>query len=72
MTINAIVVKLLEFYPTDPTSWFLQGERQFRIWSISQDKTKFWQVLSTLDAVTSTRTSRVITRATPGNKYQSL
>lgn len=45
-TVNAVVVKLPEFYQSNPASWFLRAEAQFGIRSISQDETKFWPVLT--------------------------
>lgn len=44
-------------------SWFLWAEMQFSICSVTQDVTKFWQVISALDAETSSHNSRVISRA---------
>lgn len=70
--IAAVSIKLPEFYQADPLSWFLQAEAQFGIWGITKDKTKFWHILSTLDAETSACAAQVISPAKAGEKYTEL
>lgn len=71
-TFNTVFIKLPEFYTSNPASWFLQREAQFGIRSVTQDETKFWHVLATLDVETSAHVSGLISLAATSQKYSTL
>ena len=47
--IQAVAVKLPEFWTDDPEIWFLRAEAQFRSKSIIIDQTKFDYIITALD-----------------------
>lgn len=49
----AVYVKLPTFCTSDPLAWFQHAEAQFGVQGITTDDTKFWHVLTVLDANTS-------------------
>lgn len=69
---SAVTIKLPDFYVNDPEAWFARAEAQFRIHSTNQDETKYWYVLASLNAETSTRVTRITHEVKPGEKYCKL
>lgn len=67
-----VSIKLQDFYTKDPEAWFTCPEAQFGICSVTQNETRFWYVLTSLDAETSTHTNRIVHDAKTGSKYQCL
>jgi len=57
VNVNAVAVKLPEFWPADPTTWFHQAEAAFRRSNVTQSFTKYDHVLMKLptDVVMSVR-----------------
>jgi hypothetical protein len=47
-TVNAVAVKLPEFWPADPTTWFHQAEAAFRKSNVTVSYTKYDHVLMKL------------------------
>jgi hypothetical protein len=48
VNVNAVAVKLPEFWPADPTTWFHQAEAAFRRSNVTQSFTKYDHVLMKL------------------------
>lgn len=71
-SVLAVSIKLPDFYTNDLEAWFSHVEVQFGIRSVTNDDTKFWCMLASLDAETSTHASRVVRNAKASSKYQSL
>ena len=64
MAVESIALKLPTFWVSSPSAWFAQAEAQFALKSISQDETKYYHVVASLDTTTATRALSIIT-----NKY---
>ena len=47
--VQAVSVKLPEFWPDDPEVWFIRVEAQLRSRAITQDQTRFDYVVAALD-----------------------
>lgn len=67
--VQAVSVKLPEFYLNDPAGWFLRAEAQFSLRGVTQDKTHFWHVLAALYAETS---ACFAGKAPQGERYSTL
>ncbi len=63
VNVNAVAVKLPEFWPADPTTWFHQAEAAFRRSNVTQSFTKYDHVLMKLpkDVIMSVRVYTIIT-----------
>ena len=72
MTENAVGLKLPQFWPSDPETWFHQVEAQFHIINISVDDTKFYHVVAVLDPPTARRIRDTIRNAPTGQRYETL
>ena len=53
-TAAAVSVKLPTFWTTMAAAWFTQAEAQFGLRGITSDDTRYWHVVSALDAETAT------------------
>ena len=47
---NAVAVKLPTFWTSNAAAWFVQTEAPFGIHEVMQDDTKYWYLVSALDA----------------------
>lgn len=72
VSINAVSLKLPEFWPTDPELWFTRIEAQFAIRNISSDDTKFNYVVGTLDNNTATEVKPLLIAPPSESKYESV
>ena len=66
------MAKLPTFWNNDPRSWFVQVDAQFALRQITQDDTKYWHVVASLDKETASCCSPIIARTPDANKYQYL
>ena len=69
MAVENVALKLPTFWVSNPSAWFAQAEAQFVLKSISQDETKYYHVVASLDTTTATRALSIITNPPTTNKY---
>ena len=72
MAVESVALKLPTFWVTSPSAWFAQAEAQFALRNISQDDTKYYYVVASLDSATATRALSVIAQPPQANKYVCL
>ncbi|GFR84810.1 retrovirus-related Pol polyprotein [Elysia marginata] len=72
MAVDRVALKLPTFWVSSPAAWFAQAEAHFALKNITQDDTKYYHVVSTLDTNTATRSLSVISSPPTTNKYQTL
>lgn len=70
-SVQAVSVKLLEFYASDLAGWLLCTEAQFGLHNITEDETCFWYILASLDAETSARALHITSKAPQGECYST-
>jgi hypothetical protein len=70
--VNAVGLKLPAFWTLQPHVWFVQAEAQFHLRNITQDTTKYYYVISSLDQSTASRMLDVISHPPQDNKYEDL
>ena len=70
--INVTAVKLPTFWTENAASWFNQAEAQFALRNITQDETKYYHVVSSLDMHTSARANVLMQNPPATNKYTAL
>lgn len=70
--IQAVTVKLPEFWTDDPEIWFLRAEAQFRAKSITVDQTKFDYVITALDNRAAAEVKAVLVNPPEQGKYNAL
>lgn len=70
--LNAVSVKLPEFWTTSPEVWFARVEAQFGTKNISQDQTKYDHVVSALDFKTAEEIHDVLVKPPEKDKYITL
>ena len=70
--VNAISLKLPEFWPDDPEVWFARVESQFATRGITQDGTKFDYIVSALDNPTASEIKAVILHPPTEDKYNMI
>lgn len=70
--VEAVSVKLQEFYTSNPSGWFILAQAQFELRCVSSDETKHRHVIASLDAETAFRASHLLQQAIPVKKYLSL
>lgn len=68
----AVTVKLPAFWSTGALAWFAQAEAQFGLRDITADQTKYWHVVSALDAQTAMRAASVLQHPPAADKYRTL
>jgi hypothetical protein len=74
VNVNAVAVKLPEFWPADPTTWFHQAEAAFRRSNVTQSFTKYDHVLMKLptDVVMSVRDLVNMMQPNTADAYEQL
>ena len=70
--VNAVSVKLPEFWIKSPEVWFARVEAQFGTKAITQDQTKYDYVVSALDINTADEVQSVLLNPPAVNKYDTL
>ena len=60
-TVQALAVKLPEFYSHNPEGWFLNAEAQFVLANVTKEQTKFYHAVRVLDAKTSEEIQHFLT-----------
>ena len=70
--IEAVAVKLPEFWTDDPEIWFLRAEAQFRSKSIIIDQTKFNYIITALDNRAAAEVKAVLLNPPEQGKYNAL
>ena len=70
--INAVAIKLPEFYTYNPKFWFISAESQFLLRGITADDTKYAHVVASLPAEVSERVMDVLEEPPEENKYENL
>ena len=70
--IQAVSVKLPEFWTDDPEIWFLRAEAQFRSKSIIIDQTKFDYIITALDNRAAAEVKAVLLNPPEQGKYNAL
>ena len=71
-TVNAVTIKLPEFWSSSPEVWFARVEAQFGTKIITQDQTKYVYVVSALDFKTAEEVHDVLLNPPEVNKYENL
>ena len=51
-SVQAVAIKLPDFWPENPEIWFVRVEAQLRSRSVTPDQTKFDYIVSALDSTT--------------------
>ena len=70
--LNAVSVKLPEFWSTAPEVWFARAEAQFSIKNITQDQTKYEFVISALDIKSVEEVQGFLINLPEAEKYTNL
>ena len=70
--IQAVAVKLPEFWTDDPEIWFLRAEAQFKSKSIIVDQTRFDYVFTALDNRAAAEVKAVLLNPPEQGKYNAL
>ena len=71
-SVQAVSLKLPEFWPDDPEVWFARVEAQFATRNITQDATRFDYIVSTLDNATASEVKAVVLHPPTENKYDAI
>ena len=70
--LNAVSIKLPEFWTTPPEVWFARVEAQFGTKNITQDQTRYDYVVSALDFKTAEEVQDVLVSPPEAEKYTTL
>ena len=68
----AATVKLPDFWQHNPRPWFQHIEAQFQLRGITQDVTKYFHVVASLDATTTARAMKLLEAPPATGKYAAL
>jgi hypothetical protein len=69
---SRVVVRLPPFWAERPTVWFTQAEAQFSFAGISNERTKFYHIISQLDHRYAAEVEDIITSPPHQNPYTAL
>ena len=70
-TAAAVTAKLPDFYTHNPEGWFINAEAQFALAKITDEKTKFYHAVKTLDPKTSEEIQHFLTEQCQNNDQQA-
>ena len=70
--VDAVSVKLPEFWADNVETWFSQVEAQFRLRGITQDETMYTHIVAVLHGDAATRAERLINKPPSENKYKAI
>ena len=70
--VNAVTVKLPDFYENDPEMWFVRAECQFRTKRIVDDTTKFDHIVQSLSEKVARRVRKLVLYPPATNKVAAL
>ena len=70
--VNAVTVKLPDFYEHDPEMWFVRAESQFRTKKIVDDLTKFDHLIQCLSEKVARRVRKIILNPPTTNRVATL
>lgn len=70
--LNAVSIKLPEFWTRSPEVWFAKVEAQFNTKGITQDQTRYDYIVSTLDINTAEEIQSLLVSPPPTDKYNHL
>ena len=70
--VNAVTVKLPDFYEHDPEMWFVRAEGQFRTKNIKDDLTKFDHIVQSLSEKVASRVRRLILNPPTSDRVAAL
>ena len=70
--VNAVAIKLPEFWCNSPEVWFARVEAQFGTKNITQDQTRYDYVVSALDFKTAEEVHDVLVNPPESNKHVTL
>ena len=71
-TVDAVSLKLPTFWTAGPSSWFAQVESQFALRRVTQDDTKYYHVVASLDNSTAQRALSILASPPATEKYQAI
>ncbi|GFO32937.1 ribosome biogenesis protein bop1 [Plakobranchus ocellatus] len=71
MAVDSVALKLPTFWVSSPLAWFAQAEAQFELRKITQDDTRYYNVVASLDTNTAKRALPIITAPPPTEKYKA-
>lgn len=72
MEIAAVTLKLPTFWRGQPEAWFAQASAQFSIRNITADDTKYYYIVSALDAETATRALSILSTPPETGKFDAI
>ena len=72
MLINAVALKLPDFWESSASAWFAQTEAQFALREITTDAMKYYYVVSALENSTATRVASFLTNPPEEEKYKTF
>lgn len=70
--VGRVSIRPPQFIKEKPAIWFIQMEAQFATSGITQDLTKFYHAVQTLDALVLSEVSELITNPLEAGKYDAL
>ena len=70
--VSAVSLKLPTFWAEQPAVWFTQTEAQFHIRHITDDATKYYYVVASLNQATASRLLDTLAAPPETNKYEGL
>ena len=69
---NAVAVKLPEFYKSNPDMWFASAEAQFILANITEESTKYYNVIKRLDESVAVAVSKYTSKIPAADPYTKL
>ncbi len=69
---SAHKLRIPDFYAAKPRLWFSQLEAQFRLANVTDDESKFYNIVASLQAEVASRIDFVIENPPPFNKYCTI